>query len=267
MRKNKRTKRILIVLFVILCIGLVAGLTLGKYAGEWKHGFGLLISPTDQDDTDTTLRRYFRSNELLPVSENVAYTINGTSGWFSVANALDSSTVSQDTINYTLTWYVSTDGTTWTEHKTETGSFEKDEYKVTKYTVEPVTISGTTYNKVKVSGKTSSFLQEDIEAVYTFNYSNYSINTSFANGVITLDIDMNDVSGEFKFSWPEGIAPDNSDPSGLFKNAIAGPSNATVTLNKNTAYQFLFFVTDGELLEQLNNTPSNAEQIVTMIKK
>ena len=263
MRRNKRKKRILIVLFVILCLGLTVGLTLGKYAGEWAHNFGLLISPIDQDETDTTLRRYFRSNELLPASEGKTYTVNGTSGWFTVANALDSSTVSEDTIKYTLTWYVSADGNTWTEHKKETGTFAANEYKKAKYTVEPVTLNGTVYNYVKVHGETSSFLQEDIEAVYTFNYSNYSIETTHSNGVITVKIDTNDMSGDYKFTWPAGIVPDNSDPNKIFTNALTGPSELTVSLNKDTAYEFLFFVTDDTLLDG----SSDITNIISITKK
>ena len=267
MRTNKRKKRGLIVLLVLLCVCLVIGIAFGKYSSEFKNIFGLLISPVEQTETDTTLRRYFRSNELLPASENATYAINGTNGWFTVANALDKNTVSQDTISYTLTWYVSEDGNTWTEHKKEIGTFAKNNYKTAKYTVAPVTIGETIYDNIKVVGKTSSFLQEDIEAVYTFTYSDYEMQTTYSNGVITVKIDTNDMSGNYKFSWPAGIVPDNSDPNKIFTTALTGPSSATVTLNKNTAYQFLFFATNGELLEQLNNTPSNAEQIVTMIKK
>ena len=256
-----------IVRFVILCISLTAGIVLGKYAGEWKQRFGLAISPVAQSDTDPALRRYFRSNELLPATEGAAYTINGTSGWFSVSNALDSNTVSEDTVSYTLTWYISTDGSTWTEYKKESGSFAKNQYKVNKYTVSPVTQNGTIYNMVKVCGKTSSFLQEDIEAVYTFQYADYTTNTTYANGVITINITTKDTGGSFQFCWPAGIVPDNSDPSGIFKTALAGPSELTATLNTNTNYQFLFFVTDAALLEQLNNAPDTAAQTVTMTKK
>ena len=246
MRGNKR---ILLVLFVILCLGLAVSFALGKYTEQWEHGFGLLISPVEQDETDTTLRRYFRSNELLPASEGKTYTVNGTSGWFTVANALDASTVSEDTVNYTLTWYISADGSTWTEHKKENGSFGSGEYHKAKYTVEPITLNATVYNHVKVCGETSSFLQEDIEAVYTLVYANYTVDMTCADGAITVKIDTNDVSGDFKFTWPEGIVPDNSDPNKIFTNALTGPSKLTATLNRNTAYEFLFFVTDDTLLD------------------
>lgn len=267
MRENKRKKHIPIILFVILCLGLVVGLAFGKYAGEWKYGFGLLITPIEQNNIDTTLRRYFRSNELLPASETAEYTVNGTSAWFTVANALDSSTVSEDTINYTLTWFVSADGVTWTEYNKENGTFPAKEYKVKKYTVEPVTLDGTVYNYVKVCGKTSSFLQEDIEAVYTFQYSGYKVDTTYSSGVITIKIDTNDISGAFTFNWQDGIVPDNSDPTGTFADAAAGPEELSVTLHKNTAYEFLFFVTDETLYAQLNNGSANAAEIVTVVKE
>ena len=62
--------------------------------------------------------------------------------------------------------------------------------------------------------------------------------------MITVKIDTNDMSGDYKFTWPAGIVPDNSDPNEIFTNALKGPSELTVTLNKDTAYEFLFFVTD-----------------------
>ena len=135
----------LILLSILLCLGATVSLVLGKYAGEWKHGFGLQVTPVgEQVQVDHTLRRYFRSNELLPVSEGASYAVNGTSAWFTVANGLDSSTVSEDTVSYSLTWYVSEDGAEWTQHKKISASFAKNSYKVNKYTVEPVLLDGTT---------------------------------------------------------------------------------------------------------------------------
>lgn len=261
MRKSNRKKYMLLLLFVLLSVGLLGGMTLGRYAGEWKHSFGLSILPVN--NIDYSLKRYFRSNELLPVSENAAYTVKGTSAWFTVANALDTNTVSKDEINYTLTWYVSVDGDTWTEHKEERGIFAADKYEKAKYTVEPLTLNGTVYNNVKVHGETSSFLQEDIEAVYNFTYSNYSEEITYSNGVITIKIDTNDMSGDYKFTWPAGIVPDNSDANKIFTNASKGSSELTVTLNKDTAYEFLFFVTDDTLLDG----SSDAKDIISITKK
>ena len=103
MKKIKAYRRVLTVFLVVLCSVLIIGFTLARYASEWDHLFGLLISPTEQ--IDHSLHRYFKSNELLPKSQSATYTVNGTSGWFTVSNALDSSTVSQDDIKYDLTWY------------------------------------------------------------------------------------------------------------------------------------------------------------------
>ncbi len=263
MRTNKRKKYIPIVLFVILAVGLVAGLTFGKYAGEWKNPFGLLISPVGNNNVDTTLRRYFRSNELFPESESDVYAINGTSGWFTVANALDTNTVSQDTVNYTVTWYV-LDGTdTWTEYKKQNGSFAADVYRVDKYEVAPVTINGIVYDNIKVVAKTSSFLQEDIEAVYSFSYSDYQVITTHSNGVFTVIVDTNDMPGNYLFTWPAGIVPDNSDPNRIFTSALLGPSSLTARLNANTEYEFLFFVADSTLFEE----PFDVTNVIGVSKK
>ena len=242
MSKNKKEKRILIVLLAILCLGLIVGLTLGRYVGEWDQLFGLLISPSDS--SEPLVPCYFRSNELLPATENASYTVNGMSTWFTVANGLDSSTVSQLDVKYTLTWYISEDGSAWTEYKTVSATMPANAYTVsTKYTVEPVTVGSTVHNYVKVIGSTSSFLQENIEAVYVFQYESATVSKTYADGVVTVRINTNDEPGSYTFAWADGITPDNSDPNGIFTTAAAGPSDKSVTLNSHTVYEFLFFVT------------------------
>ena len=263
MKDNKIKRRIPTVLLIVLCISLVAGLALGKYAGEWKNVFDLLISPITQNTTDPSLRRYFRSNELRPASENATYAVNGTESWFTVANALDQSTVSQDTVLYTLTYYISESEGSWTAYQTESVSLTKDVYDVKKHTVSPITKNGTVYNTVRVEAKTSSFLQESIEATYTFTYSDYSVQTSASGGVITLAIDTGDMSGDYRITWIAGITPDNSDPNKMLTHAQNGPSEATVTLKHNTDYVFLFFITDDSLL----GGAVNASDMVTISKK
>ena len=263
MRTNRRKKYIPIVLFVILAVGLVAGITFGKYAGEWKNVFGLLISPISNNETDTTLRRYFRSNELFPASQSDVYAINGTSGWFTVANGLDTNTVSQDTVNYTVTWYA-LDGTdSWFEYKKQNGSFAANTYRVDKYEVSPVTIDGIVYDNIKVVAKTSSFLQENIEATYSFSYSDYQVTTTYSNGIFTVIVDTNDMSGNYLFTWPDGIVADNSDPNRIFTNALLGPSSLTAWLNADTEYEFLFFVTDSTLFEE----PFEVTNVIGVSKK
>ena len=267
MKKSNRKKYMLLLLFVLLSVGLLGGMTLGRYAGEWKHSFGLSILPVN--NIDYSVKRYFRSNELLPVSENAAYTVNGTSAWFSVANGLDSNMVSEEDIKYTLTWYVSEDGITWTEYNKNkvNDKFDADEYQVKKFSVSPVEVGGNVCNYIKVHGTTSSFLQEDIEAVYTFIYLPHQIEISYFSGVIMVIIDTNDTSGDFEFTWKNGITPDNSDVTGIFKEAEVGPSKIEANLDKNTKYQFLFFVTDEANLEKLNNNPASAADYVTVEKK
>ena len=247
MEKIKKQKYIQIVLWVMLCLVLLTDLTFSRYAGEWDHSFGLLVSPSDQ--YDLTVQLYFRSNTLKPESEEAAYPVNGTSTWFTVANGLDSSTVSQDDIEYELTWYASVDGVTWTEYKNQSATLPAGEYTVAKHTVEPIIINETMHNFVKVVGATTSFKQENIEATYSFTYEAEDIELTYADGIITVSIDTNDVSGSYKFEWIEGITPDNSDPNGVFTAAVSGPSSKVVTLNLQTAYKFVFFITgdiDGE---------------------
>ena len=248
MRTNKRNKIRWIVLGSLLVLILMMGTVFGKYANEFMNRFGLTVSPVEQNEVDHSLRRYFRSNELRPAAEGASYAVNGTEGWFSVSNGLDSSTVSEDEIRYTLTWYLSTDGGTWIQHQTQSASFEAGEYGVERYFVAPVTLEGTVYNTVKVVAKTDSFLQEDIEAVYTFTYTPHTVSATYADGVITLKLDTNDHGGDYEFRWPAGILPDNSDPNGVLTAAKAGPAAVTAKLGHNTAYELLFIVTDPSVI-------------------
>ena len=264
-RISKSKITIIIVLAVVLCMGLIAGLTLGKYVQEWEQGFGLIISPLLKDEIeDPADRYYFRSNELLAQSENAAYTVNGTSTWFSVANALDTNTYSKIDVSYTLTWSVSADGSNWIQYKTESNTFEADRYLVEKYTVEPVTLNGTLYNTVKVEASTGSFKQEVLSAVYTFIYSDPSVEISYASGIITVTLDTNDVAGDFTFAWNAGITPDNSDPNLIFTSASDGPAELTAALRKNTGYTFVFFVTDADVLEKLDDSLISAADMVSV---
>ena len=259
MINGKRKKRLIIIALLVLCSCLVVCFTFAKYAGEWDLGFGLLLSPTDKTDT-TAERRYFRSNELLPASKGAEYTVNGTSTWFTVSNSLDSNTMSEARVDYTLTWYVSDDGTQWTEHKKESASFVANQYKVEKYTVAPVTSGDVVYNHVKVVGKATSFTHESIEATYNFVYADYTVSTTYADGIVKVTLHTNDVTDGYKFTWVAGITPDNSDPNTIFASAATGPSEmAGVTLKGHTVYEFLFFVTDAG---QLGGTaPENAVSV------
>lgn len=259
-----KKKSIWIVLAVLLSLLLAVGLALGKYVGEWKNSFALLISPFQQQEIDTSLRRYFRSNELKPISQEIPhYEINGTTGWFTVANGLDSATISQDNVSYTLTWYVSQDGSTWTEaDRTEHGTLIKNVYQVVDYNIGPMTIDGVVYDYIQVVGKTTSFKQEDIQATYHFTYYDYVLETTYNGGVVTLTLDTNDMFGDYQFRWPMGMVPDNSDPNLIFTNAVSGPGELTAELDSNTLYEFHFFVTDDNLF-----TGTDMTKVITVTKK
>ncbi len=247
-RKQKLYNCIRLVLAVVLGLLLIAGVVWGRYAAEWDLDFDLLFSPVGGSEEDPSVRRYFRSNELTPVSDGTAYEVQGTSTWLTVANALDSQTVSAMDIDYTLTYYASADGSAWTAFKTERGTLAADTYQVEKYAVAPHTVEGTVCNYIKVRAATSSFLQEDLEAVYTFVYTDHTAAFSYADGVVTLRLDTNSRGGDYRFAWGAGLVPDNADPNGLLTAAAAGPSEVILTLTEDTAYEFLFFVTDADLM-------------------
>ena len=262
MSNKKRGKRTLILLLVVLYIVLIAGFTLARYATDWTLDFGLNISPLEGEIINPFARKYFRSNELKPENDDARYEINGTYGWFTVANGLDSSTFSEIKVKYTLKWYISKDGSTWKDYGTQNVECDENIYDVDKYKFAPVTVDGVVYNYIKVVASTSSIKQKDIQAIYHFNYSDAEIDYSYANGVIYVNIDTNDMAGDYKFSWVAGIAPDNSDPTGKFASAMVGPSEITVELGHNTGYEFLFFVTDS----QLNTDASNLYNLVSIEK-
>lgn len=211
-------------------------------------------------------RCYFRSNSLKPVSENAVYTVDGADTWFTVANGLDSTMVSQGQVNYTLTYDISTDGVTWQAYDSKTGSLPANTYTVQKYAVAPVTADGTTYPWIKVTASTTSFQQEDICAVFCFVSTGYAVNRTYESGVIKLTVNTNSQSGSFTFAWAEGITPDNSDPSGTFATAAIGPGALTASLDKHTVYDYLFFVTDPTLLANLESDSTQITTLVTVEK-
>lgn len=209
---------------------------------------------------------YFLSNELS--SSSPSYIVNGTTAWFTVANALNSTTYANAPVVYTLSWSVSEDGMAWTSYKTESDVLLPGNGRVVeKYGFGPIEENGTVYNWVKVQAFTASFTQDDIEAVYQFDYNDHDVEVSYDGGVITVTLNTNNFDGDFEFSWLKGITPDNSDPTGLFKDAAVGPADITVKLKKNTEYEFLFFVTDSELIQALKDGSSHAEEAVTVKKK
>ena len=207
---------------------------------------------------------YFRSNELMPVSQNVSYTVDGTAGWFTVANALDSQTWSTGVVDYTLSYFVSEDGNDWISYQTGEHTMDAGRYQVDKYELAPIQVNDTTYHWIKVTATTTSFLQEDLQAVYHFVPTGLSTEYGYADGVITLTIHTNNHAGTYRIGWASGIAPDNSDPSGTFSDAAAGASTLDVYLEKNTVYQYLFFVTDSAVLSALEGDASQAGSYVTV---
>ena len=247
--KYKLHNCIRLVLAVLLCLLLVAGVVWGRYAAQWDLDFGLLFSPVGGSTEDPSVRRYFRSNELTPASEGATYEVNAIATWLTVANGLDSATLSEQDVAYTLTYYASVDGVTWTQYKTESGTLTANTYQVEKYAVAPQTIEGTVCDYIKVHAATTSFVQEDLEAVYHFNYTDYTATATYGDGVVTLRLDTNSRGGDYRIAWDAGLAPDNADPNGLLTDAVVGPSAATLTLTADTAYTFLFFVTDAGLMD------------------
>lgn len=212
-------------------------------------------------------RCYFRSNELKPVSQDAAYTVDGYDTWFTVANGLDSNMVSAADVHYTITYFVSDNGTDWVEYSTQSGVFTANTYQKQKFTVAPITKDGVTYNSVKVTASTESFPQEDLLAVFHFTYSGYKADYDYRSGVLRLTVNTNNQSGNFTFGWASGITPDNADPNGTFTFASVGPGTLTVALEQHSVYEYLFFVTDPTLLSSLESDSTQVSTLVTVEKK
>ena len=85
--------------------------------------------------------------------------------------------------------------------------------------------------------------------------------------MIAVYLNTHDEAGDYIFRWEEGVAPDNSDPTGLFSAAVAGPSSATLTAGKHSGYTYLFFVTDSDLYEQLEADSTAIGTAVTVEKQ
>ncbi len=195
---------------------------------------------------------YFDSNMLKEGDTPPTYTVIGSSTFLTVANALDSSVYSKDDLTYALQYFVEVEGE-WSAVSTESFVIFGGAYRTMEHTVAPIVKDGVTYSKIKVTATATSggAANTALSAIFEFDYAPHSETLSYADGVITLRVNTKSDSGNFKFTWESGVITDASDPNLIFTSIDPALGTHTAALNAYTTYEFLFFVTDATLLEQL----------------
>ncbi len=204
---------------------------------------------------------YFRSNLLKSASENASYDIKGGAAWFTLSNALDASTVSEDIVRYQIAYYVQQEGQ-WVQQGSEFYAFPGGSYGVKQFAVNPITVDGVTYNEVRVVANCLSGQMESIEAVFRFDHAAFEVAYRYENGVIYVNVKTKGYGGTYTFTWEDGVIADQSDPNKLFNNVPLGAQTYEVELAEWTEYQFCFFVTDGGILAELATAPEGAAALV-----
>lgn len=208
---------------------------------------------------------YFRSNILRDSQQNATYTVYGKEGWLTIANGLDSKTYAADEIEYQVTYYIQ-NGEEWVQYETAKYTFEGDKYSVDKFELKPIGKEGNVYNTVKVVATNLSGLEETIEAVISFEYTGYEASYRYENGIIYITVVTNDDGGKYEADIKAGISPDNSDPNKVFTTAKVGPTTCEISLKKHTEYEFCFFVTDAEVINELKAESSKVSEYVEIKK-
>ena len=211
----------------------------------------------------------FYSNILKESGALASYSVSGSSTFFTVANGIDSESYAGEDIKYKVELYIDTDadGVFETLHTTKNYTLTGGQYSVQRTDITPLTGGGgVTYHVIKAVATRLTGDLVTLEAVFTLSSVSHSVSYVYDSGILYLTVNTNDEDGEYEFNWVSGIGPDNSDPNLIFTEAAAGPSSLNAYLNKNTEYDFIFFVNTPELRSQLSGDIENAKAIVSVTK-
>lgn len=214
--------------------------------------------------TDKSQTLFFRSNLLRPIGEGQTYAVNGTSAWFTVANGLDSSTVSKDTVSYTVSYYIDRDGA-WELAQTETGTLSGGVFQKKTHTVALITVEGETFDHVRVVA-TAVGADRALEAEFDFDASPIEVSYALEENVVRMTVFTKDQSGSFTFGWKNGVLPDASDPNGILQAADPSVYTLDATLNAYTVYEFCFMISDASLFDQVKADPETQMPLTVWVE-
>lgn len=253
-------KKVLIITALTLLVALLtaATVTLAKYVVMLDSASGEVKTPIF----------FFRSNALgESASADTASVveINGSTTEFLLTNGAGGDEYSNVEIDYTVSYSVYV-GSAWKEVKKESYSFAKDTFDKRTITVTPLVYNGTTYDRVLVEAKSSSPYEKTLRAIFDFENIGYQSATSYSDGVITLKLITNLDSGNFTFTWTDGITPDNSDPNMILNGVSSSMRSLSASLEDKTVYELKFFVTDASLFAELEAGTKAPASIVTVSK-
>lgn len=201
---------------------------------------------------------YFESNVLRPVADGAVQNVYGTEAVFAITNALDSKTFSQIPLTYKVTVYIWKNDA-WVEHSYEINTLGANRQVTREFTVTPIEVDGVVYDRILVKAACTNGTVQALVAEFRFQYMDHAVEYSWNSNVIYLDVYTNDDGGDYRFTWAEGIIPDNSDHNLIFTDAVASDRVCDAELKSYHHYEILFIINDGDLITVLNALDADAQ--------
>lgn len=108
-----------------------------------------------------------------------------------------------------------------------------------------------------VEAKTTKPYEKILQATFVLteknDYINYRVNDSQNSPVTQLTIITEDYSGNIKITWPEGLAPDNTQQMLSYITSGYNGGNITINFKANSEYTFTFFKKQSEKIYTKND--------------
>ena len=260
--KSKAKRLICILAAVLIILSAATAFVLAKYSISWHHEFGLIIRPADYVPTGDA----FMTSSFLTEGGST-YSIKGVTTYFTISNGYGSldGEFSSDDLSYTLSYYIDTDGdgTYETLASSESDTIPGGAHRSSQKYISPITYDDKVYSSMKIvatSDDTTLF------AIFNLGTPEIVSEYSYADGVIFLSVRLNYYTG-VKFTWADGIAPDNSDPNFIFTYANASDKTLSVEEGQLTPYMdytFCFFVTSPENFARIEADINEIKSLVTV---
>ncbi len=206
---------------------------------------------------------YFDSDVLT--ESGAEYNIKGSGTTLKISNALDSHLYSKDDLKYMYEVYVEKDSA-WVLHSRTTNLLAGGQYRTDSHAVSVITDGGVAYTKIKVvaTALSGGVASKQLSAVFNFDYKAYETAYEFKDGVIKLTLSTNADGGNYTFTWQSGVITDKSDPNLIFNSVDHTALTHTASLGAFAEYEFIFIVTDSELLAKLAADEITSDSLVTV---
>lgn len=239
----RKKRNLAIFLTAVLATGLLAGGLLAKYRSD------------NQKQAEMISAQFHVSSDYL-TEEGSSYDITDWQNGFEIQlynyEKENTALISEDDITYEVSL---SDTTKWKTGKLN-GTIRKSSEKQSQ-SIKITPTSASAGESITVTVNITKPFTKTLKATFTLkgkSQPNYTI-TDNEDGSILVTIQSNSYSGDFTVNWKEEkYTPDNTNPLMTeWKN-----SSQTITVQKNTTYELLFFK---KSVESINNTSGSGTTI------